>query len=187
MTEYGKDVLPPRPKTAREKAAERAALSEEDRRKTRCCFTGHRPQKLSRPIDDIKVDLENEIMAAIRDGYTTFITGMARGTDIWAGNIVVRLKARFPDLNLIAAVPFPGFSRKWDAEWQAKADRLLREADLVKTVCPAYCDAAYQLRNRWMVDHCSRVIAVYDGKTGGTRNTIGYAREHRVQVRCLAG
>ena len=38
----------------------------ENKRATRCCFTGHRPQKLTRPIDDIKVDLENEILAAIK-------------------------------------------------------------------------------------------------------------------------
>ena len=31
----------------------------DDLRKTRCCFTGHRPQFLKRQEDDIKVDLEN--------------------------------------------------------------------------------------------------------------------------------
>ena len=66
----GAAVLPPRPKTAKEKADALAKLTEEEKKKTRCCFTGHRPQKLHRPIDDIKVDLENEILAAIKDGYT---------------------------------------------------------------------------------------------------------------------
>ena len=47
-------------------------LPAEEKRKVRCCFTGHRPQKLTRLIDDIKVDQENEILAAIKDGYTTF-------------------------------------------------------------------------------------------------------------------
>ncbi len=183
----GAAVLPPRPKTAREKAAALVALSEEDKRKTRCCFTGHRPQKLRRPIDDIKVDLENEILNAIKDGYTTFITGMAYGTDIWAGNIVVRLKDRFPDLKLIAAVPFPGFADEWDEEWKSKYDRLLAAADLVKTLSMEYSEAAYQLRNEWMVDRSSRVIAVYDGKAGGTKNTILYARKNKVFVRYLRG
>ena len=183
----GAEVLPPRPKTAKEKAAELAALTEEDKRKMRCCFTGHRPQKLRRPIDDIKVDLENEILKAIADGYTTFITGMAYGTDIWAGNIVVRLKDRFPDLKLIAALPFPEFSENWDDEWRDKFDALFARADLVKTLSPAYSEEAYQERNQWMVDHSSKVIAVYDGKAGGTRNTIQYARKNGVFVRYLAG
>ena len=183
----GAEVLPPRPKTAKEKADALAKLTEEEKRKTRCCFTGHRPQKLTRPIDDIKVDLENEILHAISDGYTTFITGMAYGTDIWAGNIVVRLKDRFPDLKLIAAVPFPGFSDGWDDEWKAKYGKLLSAADLVQTIAAEYSEEAYQLRNQWMVDHSSKVIAVYDWKPGGTRNTINYARKNGVFVRYLKG
>ena len=187
MTEYGSDVLPPRPKTAKEKAAARAALTEEEKRKVRCCFTGHRPQKLRRPVDDIKVDLENEILAAIKDGYRTFITGMAYGTDIWAGNIVLRLKDRFPELRLIAAVPFPGFSDGWDEEWKKKYDHLLAGADLVKVICPEYSDEAYHLRNRWMVNHSSRLIGICNGQPGGTMNTIQYARAAKITVRYLKG
>ena len=152
----GAEVLPPKPKTAKEKAAALAKLTEEDKRKTRCCFTGHRPQKLRRPIDDIKVDLENEIIQAVKDGYSTFITGMSYGTDIWAGNIVVRLKDRFPDLKLIAAVPFPEFSEKWYKEWKERYDRLLAKADFVKVMAREYSNAACQARNQWMVDHSSK-------------------------------
>jgi len=186
----GTDVLPPKPKTIKERQAESAAFSAlppEEKRKVRCCFTGHRPQKLTRPIDDIKVDLENEILAAVKDGYTTFITGMACGTDIWAGNIVVRLKDRFPDLKLIAAVPFPGFEKAWEPEWRERYKKLLASADLVKTICPEYSEAAYLLRNQWMVDRSSKCIAVYNGTAGGTRNTIQYARKNKVFVKYLKG
>lgn len=65
---------------------------EQKRRSHRVCITGHRPQKLSRPEDDIKVDLENTILELINDGYTTFIIGMCYGVDIWAGEIIVRLR-----------------------------------------------------------------------------------------------
>ena len=183
----GAEVLPPKPKTAREIAEAQANLTEADKRKRRCCFTGHRPQKLTRPVDDIKVDLENEILRTIKDGYTTFITGMAYGTDIWAGNIVVRMKDRFPELKLIAAVPFPGFADKWTGEWQQKYETLLKAADFIKIVCADYCKEAFQIRNQWMVNHSSRVIAVYDGKSGVTRNMIQYAWKNHVPVRYLNG
>ena len=183
----GAEVLPPKPKTAREKAAALANLTEEDKRKRRCCFTGHRPQKLTRPVDDIKVDLENEILCTIKEGYTTFITGMTYGTDIWAGNIVVRLKDRFPELKLIAAVPFPGFADKWTDEWQQKYEKLLKAADFVKVVCTDNSNTACQIRNQWMINHSSKLIAVYDGKAGGTRNTIQYAWKNHVSVRYLQG
>lgn len=187
MIKSGADVLPPRPRTAREKAAELAKRSEAEKKQARCCFTGLSPQNLRRPLDDIKVDLENEILRSIRDGYTTFITGMACGTDIWAGNIVVRLRDRFPDLKLIAAVPFPAFPDAWDEEWKEKYEKLLAKSDLVKVISGESGENAVQQRNKWMVDHAAKVIAVYNGTAGGTRNTIQYARKNGVFVKYLSG
>lgn len=51
----------------------------------------------------------------------------------------------------------------------------MERADLVRAVCPGYSKDCFQIRNRWMVDHASRVIAVYNGAEGGTRNTVEYA------------
>ena len=64
---------------------------------------------------------------------------------------------------------------------------MLGKADYVKVICPEYREDAYQLRNQWMVDHSSRVIAVYNGCASGTRNTIIYARKNKVYVKYLAG
>ena len=42
---------------------------------------------------------------------------------------------------------------------------------------------AIPIRNEWMVDRSARVIAVYNGEAGGTRNTIAYAAKKNVTVR----
>lgn len=157
-------------------------VPEEEKRKHRCCFTGHRPQGLKRPIDDIRVDLENTIIAAIKEGYTTFITGMCYGTDIWAGEIVNRLKDRFPELKLIAAVPYPDFPEQWDPYWKGRYLRLLRKADAVRFLSTEYADSVFQTRNEWMVSHSSKVIAVSNGQKSGTLNTIRYARKQKIPV-----
>lgn len=47
----------------------------------RCCFTGHRPEKLKRNERDIKAALREQIDQAVDYGLTVFITGMARGVD----------------------------------------------------------------------------------------------------------
>lgn len=65
-------------------------MTEAEKRAHRCCFLGTTPGP--RPVDEVKVALENRILEAIREGYTTFITGMVYGPEIWAGNIVVRLR-----------------------------------------------------------------------------------------------
>lgn len=55
--------------------------TEAEMRLHRCCFTGHRPEKLRRPEKEVRVDLECEIRKAVLDGLNVFITGMARGVD----------------------------------------------------------------------------------------------------------
>lgn len=81
-------------------------LSEAEKRKHRCCFTGHRPEKLAQSETEVKEWLRLQIERAVADGYTTFITGMAMGVDIWAGQIVAEMKKNDPRLRLIAAVPW---------------------------------------------------------------------------------
>lgn len=56
-------------------------IAEAEKRCHRCCFTGHRPEKLQRTEKGIWIDLEREIRNAIHDGLNVFITGMARGVD----------------------------------------------------------------------------------------------------------
>ena len=82
-------------------------------RQHRCCFTGHRMQKLNRSEEAIRRDLEASIRMAIAGGYTTFITGMAYGVDIIAGEVVLSLKKQYPGLKLIAVVPFQGVEARW--------------------------------------------------------------------------
>ena len=153
----------------------------------RCCFTGHRPQKLRRSEKEIKADLERAIQQATTDGYTTFITGMAYGVDIWAGQIVVQLRKRNPVLRLIAAVPFRGVEDRWSNDWKWAYHELLEQADLVKYICSGYNAGAYQRRNEWMVDHSSRVIAVFNGEPSGTKNTIEYAERSSKTITTIAG
>lgn len=162
-------------------------MSEEEKRKRRCCFTGHRPQKLTRPEAAIKADLENAIVKAIDMGYQTFITGMAYGVDIWAGEIVVRLRQENPELHLIAAVPFPGFEGRWSSDWKMAYADLLSKADLVRYICPSYNAEAYQCRNEWMVEHSAHLIAVYNGEPSGTKNTVDYAIKCGISLDLLKG
>ncbi len=158
-------------------------MTEEEKRQYRCCFTGHRPQKLRRSEKEIKADLEKAIKQAIADGFTTFITGMAYGVDIWAGQIVVRLRQSNPTIHLIAAIPFRGFEDRWSTDWKKAYVELLEQVDLVRYICPRYNPGAYQRRNEWMVDHSSRVIAVFNGEPSGTKNTIDYALIQAIEVK----
>lgn len=160
-------------------------MDEQEKRKKRCCFTGHRPEKLGVPSQVVKAGLERAIDEAIRDGYRTFISGMSRGTDIWAAQIVLDRKRTLPDLRLILAIPYPYFESRWGTEWQYQYRQVLSQADLVRYIQPSFSRSCFQQRNMWMVLHASRVIAVYNGSVGGTRNTIEFALRKNVDVRSV--
>ena len=157
-------------------------MIEADKRLHRCCFTGHRPEKLNAPEAEVKAWLEKQIDQAIAAGFITFITGCAMGVDIWAGQVVLERKSVNPDIHLIAAVPWPRFARRWNEEWKKQYDDLIRRSDLVVNVCEHYHKGVFQQRNEWMVDRSNRVIAFYNGSAGGTRNTIEYAQRKGIEV-----
>ena len=156
--------------------------TEAELRLHRCCFTGHRPEKLNCPEEQVKALLDAAVRQAVEDGFTTFITGMARGVDIWAGQAVLKLRAQNPAIKLVAASPYKGFEDRWSDAWKEQYSFLLQWADAVRYICPGYSKGAFQKRNEWMVDRSSRVIAFYNGESGGTRNTIRYAESKGVQV-----
>jgi uncharacterized phage-like protein YoqJ len=156
--------------------------SEQEMRLHRCCFTGHRPEKLAQSQEEVQKWLADQIKDAIADGYLTFITGMSMGVDIWAGEIVANLRETDPRLHLIAAVPWPGFSARWNAEWKIRYEKLIKRADLVKQISQTYDPSVFTKRNFWMVEHCTRVIAFYNGSDGGTKEMIEYAKERDIDV-----
>ena len=57
----------------------------------------------------------------------------------------------------------------------------------MRNVCEGYSRACFQIRNEWMVNHSSRVIAVFNGEMGGTKNTIDYASKIGVPVLRIEG
>lgn len=142
-----------------------------------CCVTGHRdiPEQKKETITQL---LRQEILKAIADGYTHFISGFATGADLMFADIVVQLKAVYP-ITLEAAIPYPGRMKTPDKTFQ----RLIRCCDTVKIHSDRYFKGCYTRRNRYMVDQSQRILAVYDGRTtGGTASTLRYAAGKEVRV-----
>lgn len=150
---------------------------------TACCFTGHRPEKLQLSKNKIIQQLEIYIDDALSAGYETFISGMARGTDMWASEIILRKKSKNKNIKLVCAVPFKGFENRWSYIEKNQYKVILENADSVFYICQKYTPYSFQARNIWMVDRSSRVIAVFNGTSGGTMNTIKYAVKNDVEIK----
>ena len=136
-----------------------------------CCVTGHRDIPAEQ-ADMISEYPRWEIITAIEDGYTHFISGFAAGADLLFAEIAVELKEVCP-ITLEAAIPYPGRMKTPDKSFQ----RLIRCCDVVKIHADLY------FKNCHMVSQSQRIIAVYDSRpTGGAAATVRYAKGKDVRV-----
>ena len=147
-----------------------------------CSFTGHRPERLEMSEDKVIAWLEEQIRKAVEDGYTDFISGMQRGVDIWAAEIIIKLKKEGKKVHLVAACAWNGMEKDWEPEWKKRYTKILMGSDKIVYVSKKPGRAAFFERNHWMVDNSSRLIGVYTGAPGGTIETVWYAKNHGLEV-----
>ena len=160
-----------------------------------CAFSGYRPAKMPFSSEDdpacrdLKQRLREEIRRAAQDGYTEFLCGMALGVDTWAAEEVIALRESLRgtrEIFLHAYLPFPKQDARWSAKQRCRYHGLLTLCDSITVVSPSYLPDAMERRNRAMIERAERLIAVFDGKKGGTRNTVLMAHEAGIELRILS-
>ncbi len=161
-----------------------------------CCFTGYRPHRFAFSPDGLRPEqvqaaLGGQIRRLYDEGVRTFISGMSAGVDLWAAAEVLALRRLYPDVRLVAAIPFTGQETRWPIPVQREYRRILDACQQVEVLCTAAeaaedPSACYRLRNRWMVDRAGTVLAVCevdvaDSRTG-TASTVRYARRQQRRI-----
>lgn len=144
-----------------------------------CCVTGHRDISEDK-VSFITEKLHDEIVKAIDDGFTLFISGFAPGVDMIFARLVIHLQKEYPEIRLEAALPYP----TWMNSRSKEDNILLSKCAIVGAHSPKYQPNCFFVRNRFMVNACERVIAVYDGRIkGGTVQTMKYAAVLKREIR----
>lgn len=166
-------------------------------------ITGHRPNKLGNDYEllsplvhwitnQILEILENQRKLLLLKGKPvdiTGISGMALGIDTLYAKICTTIGIPF-----IAAIPFKGQGMRWSIKTQIQYGELLQKANQIFIVADnkfvtydEYLTMPFEsmstglvskymdMRNKWMVDNCDILIAVWDGSEGGTANCVRYA------------
>lgn len=149
-----------------------------------CSFTGYRLKKLYEAFDgrhgmeELKNKLRAETDELINEDYTIFQCGMALGADMLFADVVLEFKRRYPRVRLHAMIPCLEQEKSWNQNQQLKYKSLLEQANEVKFISNTpYFDGCMQLRNRYLADTCDLLLAVYDGKRGGTMQTVEYTKK----------
>ena len=147
-----------------------------------CCFTGHRPMKLPWGMNErdprctaLKLELAARLEAIYALGYRHFLCGMAIGCDMYFAEAVLALRDVHGDVTLEAAIPFGDQPGRWDEAQRRRYNSLIDLADKVTVLQIGYTSDCMMQRNRYMVDRSSLLLACFDGRPGGTMNTILYA------------
>ncbi len=146
-----------------------------------CCFTGHRdiPKVEYRKISENVCRL---VQTLYQIGVRDFYAGGALGFDMIASVTVLNLKAQLPDIRLILALPCRNHTARWKKSEKELFERVLARADEAVYVSEKYFRACMQMRNRYMVDRSRICVCYYEGKSGGTRNTVAYAAKQGLSI-----
>ena len=169
------------------------ALDGIDRART-CCFTGHRTKDLPFGGDRHSLGMRNLVSTiymtideTVKEGYNTFISGMAEGIDLICADIVSQLISKGADINLICAVPYAGQIRELRSPRNVCLYEALTSRFPTVMLSRHYYPECYRERNLFMIRHSSKLIGVYKYKPrgSGTMQTIRFARAEGLDCRII--
>ena len=157
-----------------------------------CSFTGHRPEKLPWGEDELDprcLEIKAKLATAVETAYEAwcrhFLCGMARGADFYFCEAVLDLRQRRPGVTLEAVIPCEEQAARWSERDRDRYYTLVASCDGETMVQRHYDKGCMLRRNRYLVDHAARLIAVYDGMLGVTMDTIRYAMKQGLELDIL--
>ena len=126
-------------------------------------ITGHRPERLNGHAQEIRNWIDEFLL---KNEVTAMYNGMAQGVDQICAKSAV--KNRIP---LIICYPYKRIS------FNPLEEFLMDNAEEINFISKEYSKQSYYIRDKYMVDHCDVLLAVWYGKkVGGTWLTVKYAQ-----------
>ena len=142
-----------------------------------CAFTGHRT--LYKNFDEKIVKKETEKL--IKDGYDTFLIGMAIGFDTECFKILLEIKKE-QDIKIVACVPCENQSARFNLSQKKEYEKLLSLADEKIVISKEYSKDCMKKRNEFMVNNSSALIAYLKRDYGGTSQTVKLAEKKNIKI-----
>ncbi len=124
-----------------------------------CCFTGHRPKGLRFGYNEaderckrLVERLKAEIVKLIEEyGVTHFISGMATGADMYAAELVLKLKEKYPQIALECAIPCENQAENWSEPLRDRYFGIIERSDIETLLQTRYTpDCMKKETNIWL-------------------------------------
>lgn len=136
--------------------------------------TGHRKINGNYPPSKEWIFVEKSLLCILKQlNIDKVLTGMAIGFDQLLAKTCLDLK-----LPYVACLPFLGQERIWPQASKDHFNMLLSKAAEVVIVSEGgYSPQKMQIRNEYMADRADKIIAAWDGSSGGTGNCVKYIQK----------
>ncbi|MBE7088658.1 MAG: DUF1273 family protein [Clostridiales bacterium] len=144
-----------------------------------CSFSGHRLVGTDLDLNLLCRVIENLINFR---GVTNFFCGMAKGFDLIAGECVIKLKEKYPNIKLFACVPHQGQADYYCAEDKRRYAEILHSCNEIFTLSTHYYNGCMLYRDRYMVERTQFLVCFLREKKGGTFYTYNYAKKKGLQI-----
>ncbi len=152
-----------------------------------CCIYGDKTSTLAVSEEEASCWLRDQMEAAYASGYRVFVTCGDIGVGCLAGECVLEMKKNHPECRLLIVAPAISYEvteetenyyqasleiRKYlkvpdkvreDMSWKPRIEAITKSADMKYFVeFPLWnTPAHFKARDKWVVEHCNRIIALY--------------------------
>lgn len=160
-----------------------------------CVITGDKPTRFKFGYKEnyslckkIKRIMTEQIKELYEKGVTRFYIGGSLGVDLWAGEIILRLKEQpgYEAIELVVVMPFKEHDLKWDERSRKRLAFLVKHSKESLTAGDSNCKESYAKRNYYMVDWADCVLAVCDNNDMKCSSTFGkmlfYAKKRKKHI-----
>ncbi|RFZ77479.1 DUF1273 family protein [Lacrimispora amygdalina] len=158
-----------------------------------CAVTGHKPTRFKFKYKEntsgckrLKKRLHDQFVLLYEKGVRQFYVGGALGVDMWAAEILLRLKEQpgFKEVNLNVILPCDGHDAYWDERSKARM-QFIRDHARVIVISHIHNAESYLRCNRYMIEQADYLVAVYDNERNiqtGTMQMVKYAERKRLHT-----
>lgn len=163
-----------------------------------CAVTGHRPTRFKFKYQEdyslckkIKRVMSEQLKIFYDEyGVKRYYVGGALGVDMWAGELILRLKEQsgYEDIELVVVLPFAGHDERWDERSRRRLAFLLKYCSECVVAGEKDCRQSYIKRNCYMVERAQYILAIYDDEgnpQSKTMQMVKYALKKARVVVCI--
>lgn len=132
--------------------------------------TGYKSFELNIFKDDapevryLKQFIAHKLEQLIDEGLEWVLIQGQMGIELWTAEVVLALKADYPELKLAVITPFLEHTAKWNEQNQAKYQEIISQADFVDSIFHQPYQGPFQFKqaDQFMLEHTDQTLLIYD-------------------------